>query len=211
MEEKYILFTTKTGNYKTTDNVYDSLTWTDADAALYPASSFVEMRPATANTIDMFFYIGGQTTRVTLDIKNGTHVKVMSAVSNAISKSNQAIITIADVRGHVFVHPDIYGATVRSRENYIQSLTNNSRTAITCPRDNYNSLIIANIDGSAAVACTLELHDGTTYSKILDQISIPAKQSLVLEKNEISFDRTTYTLHATSGDSDGQLTFTFNY
>ena len=42
-------------------------------------------------------------------------------------------------------------------------------------------------------------------------MNIPAKVSLKLEKDEISFDNSTYNLYATSGDSGGQLTFTFNY
>ena len=42
-------------------------------------------------------------------------------------------------------------------------------------------------------------------------MSIPAKNTLKLEDDEISFDDVTYDLYATSGDSGGQLTFTFNY
>jgi len=42
-------------------------------------------------------------------------------------------------------------------------------------------------------------------------VSIPNASSLVLEANEISFDRTVYTLHATSSNGSGLLTFTFNY
>ena len=202
--EKFLLFTTGNGSA-------DPLNWSSDEAALYSARDFRGMRPASSKSMDLFFHTDVGREVITIDIKNNTHVKIMYALGNAISSSSNSVISVADVDNNSFIHRDIYGVTIRPQENYIQSLTNNSRTAITCPRDNYNSLIIANIDGSAAVACTLELHDGTTYSKILDQISIPAKQSLVLEKNEISFDRTTYTLHATSGDSDGQLTFTFNY
>ena len=61
------------------------------------------------------------------------------------------------------------------------------------------------------MACTLELYDGTTYTKVLDQTSIPAKTSLVLSRNEIAFNDSIYDLYATSGDANGQLTFTFNY
>ena len=71
--------------------------------------------------------------------------------------------------------------------------------------------MIANVDGTDAVACTLELYDGAAYTNLLHQLSIPAKSTLVLEQNEISFDNVMYTLHATSGDSGGQLNFTFNY
>ena len=51
----------------------------------------------------------------------------------------------------------------------------------------------------------------TTYTKLLDQMSIPAKNTLKLEEDEISFDNVTYDLYATSGDAGGQLTFTFNH
>ena len=71
--------------------------------------------------------------------------------------------------------------------------------------------MIANIDGADAVDLTLELYDGTTYTKLLSTVSIPADTTLKLESNEISFDDSTYDLYATSGDSGGQLTFTFNY
>ena len=112
---------------------------------------------------------------------------------------------------NIFAHPSIYGVTILTKHTYIQTLTNNSRTLIDLPRYGYRSCVVANIDGTDAVACTLELHDGSTYTKLLDQISIPAKASLVLNEDEIAFDEKSYNLHATSGDSGGQLTFTFNY
>ena len=67
--EKYLLFTSKTGNYKTTDNVYDPLTWTSTEAVLYPASTLLGMKPASATTIDMSFNNNGKTNTVTLNIK----------------------------------------------------------------------------------------------------------------------------------------------
>jgi len=71
--------------------------------------------------------------------------------------------------------------------------------------------MISNIDGTDAVNLTLELYDGSTWTALLSTISIPADTTLKLESNEISFDNSTYNLWATSGDSDGMLTFTFNY
>ena len=71
--------------------------------------------------------------------------------------------------------------------------------------------MVANIDSTDTVRLTLELHDGSTYTKLVSAINILANTTLVFEENEIDFDATTYTLHATSGDADGQLTFTFNY
>ena len=54
------------------------------------------------------------------------------------------------------------------------------------------------------------LHTGTRYT-IFDQINIPAKSTLKLEQDEISFDNAKFDLYAKSGDSDGQLVFTFIY
>ena len=90
-------------------------------------------------------------------------------------------------------------------------MTGNSRTRLALPRTGYRSCIVANTDGVNPVALSLELYDGSEYTKILDQISVPINSSLVLNEDEISFDGKTYTLHATSGDADGQLTLTFNY
>jgi len=108
-KEKYLLFTSKTGNYKTTDNVYDPLTWSNTDAVLYPVSTFKGIRPTSANSLTLFFE-GGAT--VTLSIKNGSHVKIMSIIGNSIYMGNQAVITVADVLGHVFIHEDIYDCTI---------------------------------------------------------------------------------------------------
>ena len=209
--EKYLLFTSKKGDYKTTDNVYDPLTWTSTEAVLYPASTLLGMKPASATTIDMSFNNNGKTSTVTLDIKNGNHVAVMSVIGSAIATSNQSIITVADTLGHIFIHKDIYGATIKTQETYIQTLTGNSRTQLSVTNGYIKSCLITNIDGTDAVACTLELHDGSTYTKLLDQMSIPAKNTLKLEEDEISFDNVTYNLYATSGDAGGQLTFTFNH
>ena len=134
----------------------------------------------------------------------------MQAITKAL-QSNQPVIHVADVDSGRFVNKNIHSVQIYSQETYIQTVSNNSRVQVSIPRSNYSSCIIANIDGTDAVACTLELHDGTTYTKLLDQVSIPAKTSLKLEKDEISFDNSSYDLYITSGDSNGQLTLTFNY
>ena len=54
------------------------------------------------------------------------------------------------------------------------------------------------------------LHTGTRYI-LFDQITIPAKSTLKLEQDEISFDNAKYDLYCKSGDTDGQLVFTFIY
>ena len=61
-----------------------------------------------------------------------------------------------------------------------------------------------------AIANNDDLYTGTRYT-IFDQINIPAKSTLKLEQDEISFDNSKYDLYCKSGDSDGQLVFSFMY
>ena len=203
MESKFLLFTTGGGSS-------DPLNWDSSEAALYNVKDFEGIKPASARTMDMFFNTTHGREVVTLKIKNGSHSRILESISNAINGS-QSVIAVADVDGGRFINPNVYGVAIRAQETYIQTLTGNSRTKISVTRSNYSSCLIANIDGTDAVACTLELYDGSTYTKLIDQMSIPAKNTLKLEADEISFDDVTYDLYATSGDSGGQLTFTFNY
>ena len=202
--EKFLLFTTGGGTS-------DPLNWDSSEAVLYNAKDLESVKPASARDIDLTFNTSNGKEVVTLKIKNGLHNKIISSIATAIGSGTSSIVAVADVDGGRYINSSICGVTIRSRETYIQTLTGNSRTQIDTPRGNYSSCLIANIDGSDAVACTLELHDGSTYTKLLDQLSIPPKVSLKLENDEISFDNSTYNLYATSGDSGGQLTFTFNY
>ena len=203
--EKFLLFTTGGGSS-------DSLNWDSNEGALYNAKNLESIKPASARELDLLFNTISGTEIVTLKIKNGLHSRIISSIATAIGSGKNTIIAIADVDGGRYVNNNIYGVTLnKGSYNYIQTLTDNNRTKISVTKTNYTSCTIANIDGTDAVACTLELYDGTTYTKILDQVSIPAKVSLVLNRNEIAFNESIYDLYATSGDSGGQLTFTFNY
>lgn len=52
-----------------------------------------------------------------------------------------------------------------------------------------NQIIVANIDGTNAYDCTVELRlaDGTTYRSIANTISVPADATLVLLDKSMSF------------------------
>ncbi len=200
---KFLLFTTGGGSSSIMN--LDS-----SEVALYNSVDLRTIKPSGKAAIDLFFNTTKGTEVVTLKIRAGKHGMAMRSIAEAINSEGN-IIKVADVDTNTFIDECILGVTIKAQENYIQTLTNNSRTKLSVLRDNYNSCIIANIDGTDAVACTLELYDGTTYTKLLDQVSIPAKTTLKLEANEIGFDDSTYDLYATSGDSGGQLTFTFNY
>jgi hypothetical protein len=202
--EKYLLFSTGGGSA-------DPLNLDRHEMAVYCAKDFKSMKPSSARSLDLFFVTEKGQEIVTLKIKNGLHSKVMQAISNAIVMGNQSIIPIADVDNNIFINTNIYDVIIKSKDTYVQTLTDNSRTQLTVPRSNYKKCIVANIDGADTVRLTLELHDGSSYTKLVSGMGIPVNTTLIFEENEIDFDATTYTLHATSGDADGQLTFTFNY
>ena len=104
----------------------------------------------------------------------------------------------------------MYGVELKSIRNYILSLTGNSRTTVPVPKGNIKSLLAANTD-TGVVTLTLELYDGSTYTHLCKAIQIPNGTTLKLESDEISFDDSVYSLHATSSSSSGLLTLTFNY
>ena len=283
--EKYLLFTTGGG-------AADPLNWDSSEAAVYKLGDFKGMKPKDARTLEMFFETSNGKEIVALGVKNGSHSLVMKAISSALVKSTQSIITVADVDQGLFVNNNIYSVKITAQETYMQKITDNKKTQISVPRGSYTSCLIANTDASAAVACTLHLTSqvgsditdtgtnlnngsgyaaGTTSSLTLDgtaatadiflneqvwksdgtlfgvctvftdgthitfgggleqafvddddlyvgtryillnALSIPANTVLKLESDEISFDNVNYNLYVTSGDSDGQLTFIFNY
>ena len=153
----------------------------------------------------------GMRSVVEIKVKRGYHGAVIQSIFNAIRNSNESIIIIADVDNNAYINTNIMGVSMLTRTTYIQTLIGNSRTLLDLPRTGYRSCIIANVDGSDNIPVSLELYDGSTYTKFLDQVVIPLKSSLILNEDEISFDGKTYDLYATSGDSDGKLSFTFNY
>ena len=284
--EKYLLFSTGGGTT-------DPLNLDRHEMAVYCAKDFKGMKPASGRSLDLFFVTEKGQEIVTLKIKNGLHSKVMQAISNAIVMGNQSIIPIADVDNNIFINTNIYDVIIKSKDTYVQTLTNNSKTQLTVPRSNYKKCMVANIDGSASVAMTLhltsqlgsditdtgvnvnngsgysvttssqaivvdgttatddlllnervyksdgtfigtctavdsgtritfggglevaladdaDLYTGTRYT-IFDQINIPSKSTLKLEQDEISFDNSKFDLYCKSGDSDGQLIFSFMY
>ena len=80
----------------------------------------------------------------------------------------------------------------------------------TCTARNSNTEIVFGGGLEQTLANNADLYTGTRYT-IFDQINIPAKSTLKLEQDEISFDNSKYDLYCKSGDSDGQLVFSFMY
>lgn len=188
--------------------------WIGSNFVTFPFHTLRSIKSKDANSLELYFYdkeVLGSPAVITLSIENGKHIEVTNAIFKSVLDSTTAVTIIADVGNWVFAHKYIYDVSIKSQETFIQTLTGNSRTKLNVLRGNYKSCMVANIDGSDAVDLTLELYDGTTYTKLLSTVSIPADTTLKLENDEISFDDFTYDLYATSGDSGGQLTFTFNY
>ena len=104
-QEKYLLFTNGGGST-------DPLNWSRDEAALYPVSTFLGIRPSSYSTLDLFFSGSGGPDKVVLKIKNGTHVKVMAVIANAISTSKNGVITIIDMDSDRRLDPAIYGVTL---------------------------------------------------------------------------------------------------
>ena len=201
--DKFLLFTT--GGCSANVMGLDS-----NEVALYNSADLRTIKPTSKSTLDLKFRGNKGEETVTLNIKGGSHTSVMRSIAEALENTNY-VITIADVDTNNFIDVNIVGCTIRSQQTYIQTLTGNSRTQLSIPTGNIESCMICNIDGTDAVDLSLELHDGSTYTSLLSTISIPTDNTLKLESDEISFDNSVYNLYATSGDANGQLTFTFNY
>ena len=80
----------------------------------------------------------------------------------------------------------------------------------TCTARNSNTEIVFAGGLESQITNNDVLHTGTRYI-LFDQITVPAKSTLKLEQDEISFNNAKYDLYCKSGDSDGQLVFTFIY
>ena len=82
-----------------------------------------------------------------------------------------------------------------------------------------NQIVVANIDGTNAVNCTVEtrLADGSTYRAIASTISVPANASLIVSDKttmfylfDTSVTGETSTIYVTSGTAS-KLTYTCSY
>ena len=202
--ERFLLFTTGVA-------LETPLSLTHDDVAVFNSKSLAKMEVKSPDVLTLTFNVDGRRSLVDLQIKGGQHASVIQSISNAVRNGTESVIAIADVDNNIFAHPSIVGVTILTKHTYVQNLTGNSRTLVELPYAGYRSCLIANVKGSGVVAITLELYDGTTYYKFLDQINLLAKTTLVLDENEISFDEKTYSLYATSSDSSGNLTLTFNF
>ena len=80
----------------------------------------------------------------------------------------------------------------------------------TCTARNSNTEIVFGGGLEQILADDADLYTGTRYT-LFDALIIPYQSTLKLTQDEISFDNSKFDLYALSGDSDGQITFTFIY
>jgi len=100
--EKFLLFTSGGGST-------DIMNWSRDDAALYPVSKFLGVRPTGTNSVELYFE---GIDSVTLNIKNNSHIRVMTVIGTTIATSTQPVIVIADVDNSRFITKEIYGCTI---------------------------------------------------------------------------------------------------
>ena len=98
-QDKFFLFTNGGGRT-------DAVNWSKDEGGLYPVSKFNGIRVGSPTTLVMYFEGGGT---VTLNIKNGHHVDIMTTIGTAVAKDASGIITIADVDKATFIDKHIYG------------------------------------------------------------------------------------------------------
>ena len=101
-QDKYFLFTNGGGKI-------DPLNWEKDEGGLYPVSKFNGIRIGGPTSLVMYFEGGGT---ITLDVKNGYHVEIMTSIGTAVAKDTSGVITIADVDKGRFISPHIYGVTL---------------------------------------------------------------------------------------------------
>lgn len=208
--DKYLLFSTGA----VVD--YSDLETTPIDSiVVFNSKHLSRLELTSVDTLTLTFF-DEEKSIINLKIKGGKHGLVIQSICNAIRNSVDSVVVIADVDNDVFVNSNINGVKIKTRSplvNYVQTLTNTVKTKINVPRTGYKSCMISNLDTVNAVSITLELFNikEATYTKFLSTVAIPINTTLKLDKDEIYFDNSTHELHATSGDADGQLTFTFNH
>ena len=133
--KKWLLFTDGGGSS-------DPLNWDSSEAGLYSSEDLKTIKPNGPRTLDLIFETENNNKEiVTLKIKNRSHAKVLSSIANAIEKSNQSIISIADVDSNRFISKDVYGVVIRKSILAVQSLSGTTHAKINLARTP-NSIVL---------------------------------------------------------------------
>ena len=165
--EKYLLFTTGDGSA-------DPLNWDSGEASLYSVSDFKSIKPSSPRTLDLFFSSDKGTEIVTLNIDNGSHVRVMQAISSAIVNSSQSIVTIADVDNTRFVNKSIYGVSIKTGATLVKKVTGTDHSKIALTHSPA-SITLCSVHASNAAVGSLWLTDIT--GKDISDTGVDANES----------------------------------
>ena len=188
--EKFLLFTTGGGTA-------DPLNWDSSEAVVHSIKDFKGMKPGNSRSIDLFFETQSGKEVVTLGIKNGTHSKIMQAISNAIVNSSQGIIAIADVDSNRFINTNIHSVTINTNETYAQKLTTNAKEKIAVGRRDWSSCLITNTHDEAI---TLDLYLASQVGTDITSTTV-----LAAEAEAVSTSSVTLTVDTVAATADAFL------
>ena len=196
--EKFLLFTTGGGSA-------DPLNWDSSEAVVYSIKDFKGMKPGDSRSIDLFFETQSGKEVITLGIKNGTHSKIMQAISNAGVNSSQGVIAIADVDGNRFINSNIHSVTIKTGTpilyyNKIANATQVNIVPINTKLKKLTSMTLANIH-SAAATVQVFLSNSTDNWYIIKDVVIPTGVTLKLDSGELDYDASLFNLYVKLGGS----------
>ena len=197
--KKWLLFSSGDGSS-------DPLNWDSSEAALYSSEDLKTIKPGGPRTLDLIFETGDNNKEVvTLKIKNRSHSSVISSIANAIEKSNQSIISIADLDGNTFINKDVYGVTIKTSTPvlYYQKIANATQVnviPINTKLQRLNSMTLANIHSGDATTSVF-LANSTDNWYIIKDVVIPTGTTLKLESDELDYDADVFNLYVKLGGS----------
>tara|TARA_B110000495_G_C22889476_1_gene518763 strand:+ start:372 stop:992 length:621 start_codon:yes stop_codon:yes gene_type:complete len=192
--------------FTTGDGTSDPLNWDSSDAGLYSREDLKTIKPSGPNSLDMVFDILGRIQTVTLKIKNGSHIQVISSIINSIEKSDQATIAIADVGSGNFVNPSIYDVEIKTGTpvlyyNKIVNATAVKIIDINTKLTNLTSMTIANVHSAAATVQVYLLDAAGILYYIIKDVVIPVGSTLKLESDELDYNGDIFNLYVKLGGS----------
>ena len=194
---KWLLFTNGGGSS-------DPLNWASSEAALYSTDDLKTIKPSGAVSLDLIFDVCGNVETVTLKIRNRSHTKVISAIANAVEKSNQSIISVADKDGNRFISPFVYDVVIKTGTpilyyNKITDATAVEIIDIDTKTEKLMSMTLANVHSSDATVQVYLLDAGGILYYIIKDIVIPTGATLKLESDELDYDASVFNLYVKLG------------
>ena len=196
--KKFLLFTTGGGST-------DPLNWDSSETALYNSGDLTGIKASGGSSIDLFFTTNKGQEIVTLGIKNGSHSRVSSAIVNAITTSQNSVISIADVDNNSFINPSVHSVTIKTSTPilYYQKIADATQVnviPIDTKLEKLTSMTLCNIHSGDATV-TVFLANSTDNWYIIKDVVIPVGSTLKLESDELDYDANIFNLYVKLGGS----------